>query len=111
MGNSCLRAAIDELAKHGVRDPVIANGGKHPQVRWTTPQGQLRVFAVPSTPSDWRSAENVRRDIRRVLRTDGMLEVPQPRTLPPRQPSRIELLEQRLAEIERRLGIRNQEVA
>jgi hypothetical protein len=43
-------------------------------------------------PSDWRSAENTRRDVRGVLRADGMLEAPEPRTPPPRQPSRIESL-------------------
>ena len=26
------------------------------------------MFAVPGTPSDWRSPENTRRDIRRILR-------------------------------------------
>jgi hypothetical protein len=63
------------------------------------------MYAVPGTPSDWRSAENVRRDMRKILRADGMLEAPEPRTPPPRQPSRIELLERRMAEVERRLGI------
>ena len=66
------------------------------------------MFAVPGTPSDWRSAENVRRDLRKILRADGLLGLPEPRPLAPvKQPSRIELLERRLAEIERRLGIRN----
>ena len=61
------------------------------------------MLAVPGTPSDWRSTENTRHDLRRILRADGMLEAPEPR--PARQPSRIELLERRLAEVERRLGI------
>jgi hypothetical protein len=68
--------------------------------------GPLFVFAVPGTPGDWRSAENTRHDLRRILRSDGMLETTPTRTPPPRQPSRIELLERCLAEIERRLGIR-----
>jgi hypothetical protein len=106
MRNLCLAVALEELAKAGVREPVIARGAKHPQVRWTTPQGQLRVFAVPGTPSDWRSAENTRHDLRRILREDGMLAVPEPRPVPTKQPSRIELLERRLAEVERRLGMR-----
>jgi hypothetical protein len=106
--NLCLTTAIEELAKAGIRDPVIAHGAKHPQIRWTTPRGESRVFAVPGTPSDWRSAENVRRDLRKILRADGLLlGLPEPRSPAPlRQPSRIELLERRLAEIERRLGIR-----
>jgi hypothetical protein len=60
------------------------------------------VFAVPRTPSDWRSAENVRYDLRKILRGDGMVATPEPRSAPVNQPSRIELLERRLAEVERR---------
>jgi hypothetical protein len=63
------------------------------------------MLAVPCTSSDWRTPENTKRDVRRILRADGMLETPQPRTPPPRQPSRLELLERRLARIEQRLGI------
>ena len=105
MRNLCLDAALDELASAGIHDPVIARGAKHSQLRWTTTRGQLRVFAVPGTPSDWRSAENVRHDLRKILRSDGMLATPQPRSAPVKQPSRIELIERRLAEVERRLGI------
>ena len=36
---------------------------------------------------------------------DGMLATSEPRSAPVRQPSRIELIERRLAEVERRLGI------
>jgi hypothetical protein len=107
MRNLCLDVALDELASAGIHDPVIARGAKHPQLRWTTPRGELRVFAVPGTPSDWRSAENVRHDLRKILRGDGMLATPRPRSAPVKQPSRIELLERRLAEVERRLGIPN----
>lgn len=103
--NPCLDAALAELAKAGIRDPVIVPGGKHLQVRWTSSGGQARMLAVPGTPSDWRSAQNTRHDVRRILRADGMLEVPEPRSASTRQPSRIELLERRLAEVERRLGI------
>jgi hypothetical protein len=109
--NPCLLAVIVELANAGIHHPEIARGSKHVQVRWSTRTGERRMFAVPGTPSDWRSPENTRRDVRRILRADGMIETPEPRTPPPRQPSRIELLEQRLAEIERLLGIRNKEVA
>jgi len=107
MRNLCLTAAIEELARVGIREPVIARGAKHPQLRWTTPRGELRVFAVPGIPSDWRSAENVRHDLRKVLRSDEMLATPEPRSAPVKQPSRIELIERRLAEVERRLGIPN----
>jgi hypothetical protein len=103
--NPCLAAALEELAKAGVHHPGIARGSKHMQVRWTTGRGESRMYMLPGTPSDWRSAENVRRDVRCMLRADNMLKTPEPRTPPPRQPSRIELLERRLAEVERLLGI------
>src|SRR5262245_59261613 len=99
MRNHCLDAALEELAKAGVRAPTIAPGAKHPQIRWQTPQGELRCFSVPGTSSDYRAPENVRRDIRRMLRADGMIEAPAPRVAPVRQPSRIELLERRMVEI------------
>jgi hypothetical protein len=101
---SCLTAAIRELAAAGIHHPEIANGAKHAQLRWVTPRGERRMFSVPGTPSDWRSAENTRHDLRKILRSDGMIETASPRTPPPRQPSRIELLERRLAEVERRLA-------
>jgi hypothetical protein len=70
--NPCLDAAIRELAEAGVHNPVVANGSRHPQLRWTTPRGQLRVFAVSGTPSDWRSPQNTVRDLRRILRADNI---------------------------------------
>jgi hypothetical protein len=103
--NSCLALALKELAAVGIHHPVVARGSKHVQVRWVSPRGERRTFAVSGTPSDWRTPQNTVRDLRRLLLNDGMLETASPRTPPPRQPSRIELLERRLAEIERRLGI------
>jgi hypothetical protein len=105
MRNPCIAAALAELAKAGVRNPDIATGGKHLQIRWTTASGARRMVAVSATPSDWRSPENTRRDVRYILRADGMLEAPAPRTTPPRQPSRIEIVERRLAALEQRLGM------
>jgi hypothetical protein len=103
--NLCLAAALDELAKAGIRDPVVARGGKHWQLRWMGPCGEARMFAVPGTPSDWRSDQNPRHDLRKALRADGMLDDRGRPAPPPRQPSRLELIERRLAEVERRLGI------
>jgi hypothetical protein len=76
--NTCLAAALEELAKAGIRQPQVARGGKHLQARWTTP-----------------------RDLRRILREDGMLEAPEPRAPLPRTPRRLDLLERRLVEVER----------
>lgn len=104
--NPCLVTALEELARAGIHHPVISNGGKHMQLRWATPDGRQRMLTIPCTPSDWRASENTRRDVRQILRADDMLPTPEPKTSPPRQPRRIELLEQRLAEVERRLGIR-----
>ena len=64
-----------------------------------------RSKRVPGSPSDWRSAENVLHDLRRIFRDDGMLTVPEPRPAPVKQPSRIELLERRLAEVERQAQV------
>jgi hypothetical protein len=110
--NPCLTVALEELAKAGIRRPEIASG-KHLQVRWTMPNGQQRMCIVSHTAAggDRHAIENARRAVRQILRADNMLETPGPRTPPARQPSRIELLERRLAEVERRLGIGNQEIA
>jgi hypothetical protein len=105
MRNPCLAAALEELAKAGIRHPEVITSGKHLQLRWMTATEQPRMLTVPSTPSDWRAPENARNNVRRILRADGMLEIPEPRSPPPRQLSGLELLERRLVEIERRLGI------
>jgi hypothetical protein len=103
--NPCLTLALAELAEAGVRDPVVANGGKHLQLRWFTPRGERRCFAVSGTPSDWRTPQNTVHDLRRILREDGMLEeTASPKAPPSRQPSQLELLKRRVAEIERRLA-------
>ena len=82
-----------------------SRGGKHLQVRWTAPGGQTRTLVVPGTPSDWRAVENTRHDLRKILRGDWMLATPEPRPAPTNGQAEFELLERRLAEVERRLGI------
>jgi len=105
----CLTMAIQTLAEVGIHSPEIARGSKHIQLRWVNPRGERRVFAVAGTPSDWRSPQNTVRDLRRILREDGMLDISEPRLPPPRQPSQLELLERRVVELERRLGISTRE--
>jgi hypothetical protein len=34
----------------------------------------MRMLTIPSTPSDWRSPQNTRSDLRKLLRQDGVLE-------------------------------------
>jgi hypothetical protein len=99
--NPCINAACEELERAGIRNVEIANGSKHPQLRFRI-NGVPRIFSACGTPSDWRSPENTRRDMRAFLRKEGVISVPDPRPAPPpRQPSRVELLERRIAALER----------
>jgi hypothetical protein len=74
MRNACLDAALAELDAVGIRDYQLARGGKHLQLRWTVAGRTLRMLTIPLTPSDWRSPQNTRSDLRRLLREDGLLE-------------------------------------
>ena len=74
MRNPCLDAALAELDAVGIRDYQLARGAKHLQVRWTV-AGVLRMMTIPGSPSDWRSPQNTRRDMRRLLREDGLIEI------------------------------------
>jgi hypothetical protein len=109
MRNNCLSAALAELATHGIRDVQIAHGSKHPQLRFRINGGStLHVFAVPGTASDWRSPENTRRDVKRLLRANGV-DVERERLRPPeRMPSRIERLERRVEILETELKVTKQ---
>jgi hypothetical protein len=101
MKNECIAAAIAELSDHAVRDVEIVRGGKHYQVRWRVNAGPQRVITTPCTPGDWRDPENTRRDVRKILRADGVIGVKPDPAPPPRTLSRVELLERRLAALER----------
>jgi hypothetical protein len=102
MKNECIAAAIAELADHAIRDVEIVRGGKHYQIRWRVNAGPQRVISTPCTPSDWRDPENTRRDVRKVLRADGVIAAPDPKpAAPPRRLSRVELMEQRITALER----------
>src|SRR6516164_8278644 len=74
MRNLCLDAALAELDAVGIRDYQLARGAKHLQLRWTI-AGVLRMMTIPGSPSDWRSPANTRRDMRRLLREDGLIEI------------------------------------
>jgi hypothetical protein len=103
--NESLSAALEELAAAGIHHPTVSNGGKHMQVRWQTPRGQIRIFSVACTPSEWRASANTRSDVRRILRQDGMLEEAIKVDVPTKQPSRIDLLERRIQRLEHRLAL------
>jgi hypothetical protein len=74
--NDCLNAALAELEAVGVRDYQLAHGGKHLQLRWSVNGHPLRILTIAGTPSDFRSPLNTRRDIRALLRLDGLLDMP-----------------------------------
>jgi hypothetical protein len=97
MRNECLAAALRELDAVGIRDVEQAHGGKHPQLRWRG----LRVYTLPGSPGDRRSLHNVRAEIRRMLKEDGVLTTPErSEPEPPRSPPKID----RLAELERQVA-------
>jgi hypothetical protein len=100
MRNPSLDAAVAELNAVGVRDYVVARGGKHWQLRWTF-NGQPRMLTVPCTASDWRSPHNTRSDIRRLLRLDGLLPETNGGLHPPATPP---CWRQQIEELARRLN-------
>jgi hypothetical protein len=104
MRDSCLAVALRELEAAGVRGVECAHGSKHQQLRWRINGGVLRVYTVPSTPSDWRSTRNVRAEIRRLLREDGVITLPLKQVdPPPRKLDRITALERLVAELGQRV--------
>ena len=96
MKNPCLEAALSELAKVGIRDVERSYGSKHLQIRFRA-NGTERMYSMPATPSDVRSASNTRAGIRRMLREDGLLITAERK--PPaanKPPDRFALLAQRV---------------
>jgi hypothetical protein len=111
MKNDCLDAAVAVLEEHGIRDVLIAHGGKHPQLQFHVNGGPLRVFAICGTASDWRSPQNTKRDLRKFLRENGITteqERPEP---PARKPSRLELLERRVGVQEQTIELLERRIA
>lgn len=74
--NESLKTVLNELASVGIDDVKISEGGKHIKLKWDA-SGKTRTFTVPNTSSDWRSPLNARRDLRRILREDGMISAPE----------------------------------
>ena len=101
MRNPCLDAALAELNAVGIRDYQLARGSKHLQVRWTAASGALRILTIPGSPSDWRSPQNTRRDMRRLLREDGLIEIKPAHAAPDPDP---DLWRQQLEELIRQLN-------
>jgi hypothetical protein len=95
MSNECLDAAIATLREAGVYNYQISRGTKHLQLRWEV-NGMPRFHVLPGSPSDRRPPNNVRADIRRMLKADGLL-VDAPTTQ--EKPRRLSV-EQRLQRLE-----------
>jgi len=68
--------ALAELEAAGIRDYQLAHGSKHLQLRWSVGGRSIRMLTIPFSPGDWRSLWNTRSDIRKLLRLDGMLDMP-----------------------------------
>jgi hypothetical protein len=103
MRNPCLEVALRELEAVGIRDVEQVRGGKHLQLRWQVNGHGLRIYSLPGTPSDWRSSHNVRAEIRRMLREDGLLVAPErsePTPAPTPKPDRLVELERRMQALE-----------
>jgi hypothetical protein len=103
-----LEAALKELSLAGIRDVTQSFGSKHLQLRWQVNGSGMRLYSMAGTPSDVRAAANVRSDIRKILREDGMLLPAERRTPAPRPPDRITILERRIVDLEQRLGAMEQ---
>jgi hypothetical protein len=104
MRNPCLEIALRELEAVGIRDVERVRGGKHWQLRWQVNEHGLRIYTLPGTPSDWRSSHNVRAEIRRMLREDGLLAAPErpeePTLAPTPKLDRLAQLERRMTMLE-----------
>lgn len=82
MSNDCLDAALAELSAAGIT-PAVEQGRKHIKVMWQH-NGHDRMYVTGNSPSDWRAPLNVRSDIRRMLKADGLVET---ETLPIERPA------------------------
>lgn len=71
ISNECIEAAFAELRDVGI-EPTVRPSGKHAAIVWLH-GGIERVYYTALTPSDRRAHLNVRSDVRRILRADGLL--------------------------------------
>src|SRR5262245_47753080 len=98
--NDDLDAGLATLGEAGIRDVTVVRGAKHLQLRWSF-NGQPRMMTVPCTASDWRSAHNLRSEIPRQLRLDGLL--PESNGCAP-APSKVPCWREQLEDLTRQLN-------
>lgn len=70
--NVCIEAACAELKAVGI-EATVRPSGKHAAITWDH-HGVERVYHTALTPSDRRAHLNVRSDVRRILRGDGIIQ-------------------------------------
>lgn len=110
MKNECLDVALQELSAAGIRDVTRSYGSKHQQVRWRV-NGRERMYTIPVSPSDVRSAINTRTAVRRMLREDGLAITAERKPPPPKQPDRATILERRMVSLEQQLAALGNQIA
>lgn len=94
---------INELKQAAIREIEVVRGSKHHQVRWKVNGNAPRFITIPGSPSDWRWEQNLRADVRRMLRADGLLVDPEAKSRP-KPPDRLTRLEQSMRSLEQRLA-------
>lgn len=97
------KIVINELKRAAVGEIEVVQGGKHQQVRWRVNGSEPRFITIPGSPSDWRWEANLKADVRRMLREDGLL-VADPAPAPAKPPNRLAQLTQKVRQLEERLA-------
>ena len=71
-GRAVYEAVLDELAAVGLPKPVLKKGGKHFYLVASV-NGRQRKITLPASPSDPDACHVKRGDVRRLLRSEGLL--------------------------------------
>jgi len=71
MANAELDMALSELGHVGIR-PLVEHGGKHLRLFWKN-GAEPRSTTVSVSASDYRAPMNVRKQVRAILRQDGLI--------------------------------------
>jgi hypothetical protein len=96
---------VAELHRAGVSDHMLVNGGKHQQVHWRVNGSEPRHITIPTSPSDRRWEKNLKHEVRKILRGDGLLVDQVPTEKPkPKPPDRLTQLEQTVRSLDQRIA-------
>jgi hypothetical protein len=84
---------------------MLVNGGKHQQVHWRVNGSEPRHITIPTSPSDRRWEKNLKHEVRKILRGDGLLVDQVPTEKPkPKPPDRLTQLEQTVRSLDQRIA-------